>query len=95
MRLRTLLPRYVSRFKHGNSRDYALAKLKRDGYTEELAAIKRGETTPHAVAVKLGWRKPRIQILPTVEGFLQANLPAGRGSAPKEVLGNISPKPSG
>ena len=40
---------------------YYRARLERDGKTQELAAIERGETTAHAVAVKLGWRKSRIQ----------------------------------
>jgi hypothetical protein len=52
--------------------DYIRARLKRDGHTDELAAIERGETTAHAVAVELGWRKPMVQHAATVEGFARA-----------------------
>jgi hypothetical protein len=58
----------------GTDPKYICARLARGGYTEELAAIERHETTPHAVAVKLGWFKPRVHIVPTVEGFAQAIL---------------------
>jgi hypothetical protein len=51
---------------------YIRARLERDGHTEELAAIERKETTAHAVAVKLGWRKPQIQLCPTVEGYAES-----------------------
>jgi hypothetical protein len=77
-------PKESERDKSSNTRNTAIgkkcdatyyrARLERDGHTEELAAIERGETTANAVAVKLGWRSSRISIQPTVEGFARAIL---------------------
>src|SRR5215831_15810700 len=57
-----------------NSAAYIRARLERDGLTNELAAIDRGETTANAVAIKLKWRAAMVQHAATVEGFTRAIL---------------------
>jgi hypothetical protein len=56
----------------GTSSAYYRARLVRDGLGEELAAVDAGTMTLKAVARKLGWIKPRIEICPTVQGFTTA-----------------------
>ena len=51
---------------------YIRARLERDGHTEQLQKIERGETSAHAVAVELGWRSRMVQCAPTVDGFVRA-----------------------
>jgi hypothetical protein len=51
---------------------YIRARLERDGHTELLAKIERGDTSAHAVAVELGWRARMVQVAPTVDGFRRA-----------------------
>jgi len=41
----------------GNSREYLLQRLERDGFTELVEAIERGELSTYAAAVEVGYRK--------------------------------------
>lgn len=77
------------RRQHGTSRNYILKKLARDGYTQELAAIKRGETKPKTVAKKLGWIPRTVEIQPTVEGFERAMLRHLDAHQRAELLGRL------
>jgi hypothetical protein len=58
--------------KGGDTGAYIRARLERDGHTELLEKIERGEVSAHAVAVQLGWRTHMVQHPATVEGFRKA-----------------------
>jgi hypothetical protein len=47
----------VSRFKHGNSLDYILARLDRDGFAELAAKVRAGQLSANAAAIRAGFRK--------------------------------------
>src|SRR4029450_2164991 len=64
--------RDIVTLKRGNQSAYIRARLERDGHTELLEKIERGEVTAHAVAVQLGWRTRMIQHPATIEGFARA-----------------------
>jgi hypothetical protein len=51
---------------------YIRGRLERDGHTDLLARVERGEVSAHAAAVALGWRTRMVQVAPTVEGFTRA-----------------------
>jgi hypothetical protein len=51
---------------------YIRARLERDGKTELLAQVERGEISAHAAAKEAGYRKQAVCHLPTVLGFLKA-----------------------
>jgi hypothetical protein len=48
----------------GNSREYLIRRLAREGYVDWLAAIAAGRLTPYAAACELGW----IQRPPAISG---------------------------
>jgi hypothetical protein len=56
----------------GNGVAYIRARLERDGKTDLLAQVERGEMSAHAAAVEAGIRQRLIQVAPTVDGFLRA-----------------------
>jgi hypothetical protein len=56
----------------GNSAAYIRARLKRDGKTELLGKVERGEISAHKAAKEAGYRKQAVCHLPTVPGFLKA-----------------------
>ena len=51
---------------------YIRARLERDGKSELLAQIDRGEISARAAAIEAKYRHPMIQHQPTVKGFLRA-----------------------
>lgn len=56
----------VSRFSHGNSRAYILARLDRDGHASLAAKVRAGTMSANAAAITAGFRKastPLDQIL--------------------------------
>lgn len=60
-----------------SSRGGWLAKLERDApksedVAVELAQVQRGNSTPHAAAVRLGWRTPPIQVPRDVDGAVRS-----------------------
>lgn len=68
---------------------YIRARLERDGHTELLAKVERGEASANAAAIGLGWRTRRIQVAPTVQGFAssaQAHLSPEQRLELKELL---------
>jgi hypothetical protein len=50
------------------------ARLKRDGRTDLVAKIDRGELSSHAAAIEAGFRQRMIQIVPTVEAITRVAL---------------------
>jgi hypothetical protein len=58
--------------KGGTGRDYIRARLERDGKTELLAQVERGEISAHRAAKQAGYRKQTVCHQPTVQGFLKA-----------------------
>jgi hypothetical protein len=56
----------------GRDAKWIKARLKRDGFTEELAQIERGEITPNAAGLQTGILKPLVRFRPTVEGYAKS-----------------------
>jgi hypothetical protein len=48
------------------------ARLERDGKTELLTKVDRGEISAHKAAIQANYRQPIIQHAPTIQGFLKA-----------------------
>lgn len=53
----------------GTSRDYTLARLERDGETELLLAVERGEISANQAAIEAGYRKQKVTVEAGVYGF--------------------------
>ena len=63
---------HIKPLRESHGVDYIRARLKRDGHTELLQKIERGEVSANAAAVKAGFRARMVQVAPTVDGFLRA-----------------------
>ena len=48
--------------KGGNQREYILARLERDGQTDLLARIERGDLSAHRAAIEAGYVKPTMTV---------------------------------
>jgi hypothetical protein len=48
--------------KGGNQREYLLARLERDGQTDLLARIERGDLSAHRAAIEAGYVKPTMTV---------------------------------
>ena len=54
--------RSIGTLKRGNTRDYAIARLERDGQTDLLGRVERGELSPHRAAIAAGYVKPTMTV---------------------------------
>jgi len=59
----------ITERKLGTSRDYTLARLERDGETELLLAVERGEMSANQAAIEAGFRKHKVTVEAGVYGF--------------------------
>jgi hypothetical protein len=50
------------RIDYGNSRDYILARLQRDGHSDLIAQVYAGELSAHAAAERVGYRKAKTPL---------------------------------
>lgn len=58
-------PRKVTRLiSESQTVDYTLRRLVRDGHEEVLSLIERGDLTPNAAAIRVGYRKPPAKKTP-------------------------------